>query len=740
MPVPRSRSRSGSPSVRGGTLLASLCIVTLCLLCSGCGPLHLGREPTVWGVPLEEMRARLHGGDHAFLRHVDGERVNSREALRLGREAPYCLALVFRSLGVPVMEARMLELGARHATGLWQERCTIELSRAALARGEAEEVLRILHRGRKGIRTEEGTVAAERMRLQALFELRRDEELLRALATVQQADLDAEMLLMRAVSAARSEFPEWEEEFRLLGWHYPSSPVHVRALAFLEEEQGRLGRFSPEEVALFRAKSAFSSKQLEEAWPLFVAVLSSLQAPAGSVVPEEALQACLVSRRYEEGIQLMRTAPLRAAGEGRARELEGRVHRVAGRYEEAARELEAAVALAQDAGSRQRALWYYLDSRMKSGERRLGSLFSSVGRWVVDVGFYADLVDEAIVALLERRDWQELRALRSFLAVAGATGTLARCDFVLSRALVAGLTSASEGEDPEGWLREALAADPHGYYAALSAALLDEPFRPLECGRTGQAEPAPEAGGDAGEGEMLGVLLRYGLTEQAYELAQAAAARLPRLELVSAARQLETAGRHLWSVRLMNALAARTQSCLRPEELLLQFPNLYINDIQRLARANDLEQCIVLAVVREESHFDAGIVSRSGAVGLMQLMPATAQETAAKVGLGTYDLRDPTANLELGLRHLADLQDRTLSVPKALCAYNAGLSRVRQWERAASDLPPELFAELIPFAETRAYLRKVLVSAVMYGALYELSGARETVALFYPRLLEGVLE
>jgi soluble lytic murein transglycosylase len=143
---------------------------------------------------------------------------------------------------------------------------------------------------------------------------------------------------------------------------------------------------------------------------------------------------------------------------------------------------------------------------------------------------------------------------------------------------------------------------------------------------------------------------------------------------------------------------------------------------------------VFFALVREESYFDPLIVSRSGAVGLTQLMSETSADSARWLRMEEYDVRDPYQNLILGGHHFSRLLARLEDIPKALMAYNAGLSRLRGWERSFAGLPADLLVEAVPFPETRNYVRKILVSAVYYGALYYQSPLEETVLLFFPGL------
>jgi len=113
--------------------------------------------------------------------------------------------------------------------------------------------------------------------------------------------------------------------------------------------------------------------------------------------------------------------------------------------------------------------------------------------------------------------------------------------------------------------------------------------------------------------------------------------------------------------------------------------------IDRVARRLHLDRALVHAVVHVESAYDPRAVSRKGAVGLMQLMPATARR------YGVRDRYDPRQNVSGGARYLRDLLYQFRNVVLALAAYNAGENAVR---RARNRVPP--------FTETRRYVRKVL--------------------------------
>ena len=111
--------------------------------------------------------------------------------------------------------------------------------------------------------------------------------------------------------------------------------------------------------------------------------------------------------------------------------------------------------------------------------------------------------------------------------------------------------------------------------------------------------------------------------------------------------------------------------------------------------------------------------SGADARGLMQLVPGTAAEVARRNGLpwnGGNSLYDPTVNIELGTRYLAQMAGRFNGAPwLASAAYNAGAGRVNQWLDARGTLPPDLFVATIPFKETREYVARVMY----YSAIYD---------------------
>ncbi|MFQ5894857.1 MAG: transglycosylase SLT domain-containing protein, partial [Nitrospinota bacterium] len=136
---------------------------------------------------------------------------------------------------------------------------------------------------------------------------------------------------------------------------------------------------------------------------------------------------------------------------------------------------------------------------------------------------------------------------------------------------------------------------------------------------------------------------------------------------------------------------------------------------------------LVNAVIMAESSFDPEVLSPAGAMGLMQLMPATGTRLARRYGVKLREVRDlfePSVNLDLGARHLAELIEYFGGdLVAALAAYNAGRSAARRWWRRRNRLPLDEFIVRIPYGETRRYLQRVLGYYREYRRIYRRPGS-----------------
>ncbi len=190
--------------------------------------------------------------------------------------------------------------------------------------------------------------------------------------------------------------------------------------------------------------------------------------------------------------------------------------------------------------------------------------------------------------------------------------------------------------------------------------------------------------------------------------------------MLDAADGLVRVGRANQAVRL-GYRAARDLGLNHPRVLRAVFPWPQRELVTAEAAAYGLDPYLVAGLIRQESWFLPTARSRAGAVGYMQLMPATAREVARRTGAEWSDafLTVADANLHVGCAHLAGLLRRYANdVPSALAAYNAGGTPVDRWRRRPGASDPAQFVELIGYPETQEYVRNVLRHRELYRWLY----------------------
>lgn len=154
------------------------------------------------------------------------------------------------------------------------------------------------------------------------------------------------------------------------------------------------------------------------------------------------------------------------------------------------------------------------------------------------------------------------------------------------------------------------------------------------------------------------------------------------------------------------------------DALKYRFPDAYRDPLVNYAKQNSLQSPWVFAVARQESMFIYDVKSPAGALGLLQVMPATAKLTAKKNGIAYANadsLLEPQKNLQIGSAYLRNMLDYFDNDPvSATAAYNAGPGRVKEWlsVRPTTD---DIWVETIPFKETRQYVQNVMGFSVLYA-------------------------
>jgi soluble lytic murein transglycosylase-like protein len=257
---------------------------------------------------------------------------------------------------------------------------------------------------------------------------------------------------------------------------------------------------------------------------------------------------------------------------------------------------------------------------------------------------------------------------------------------------------------------------------------------------------APIPGGDAGEQSWADTLLRQAGARRAVALAEIGETRLADLELrhlyfsdhrhlagplLALAHALDLPG-----TQLRIAEAVRAAGGMPPDLALYPVPPW------RPVGGFRVDRALLLAIARHESGFEPRAQNPSGASGLLQLMPRTADfANGGSLAGQRYRLLEPAFNLELGQRyieHLLDLPAVDGDLVRLIAAYNAGPGNTARWLRqVAHGDDPLLFMELIPTRQTRRYVRRVLADVLLYRVRLgqELPGLHDIAQGAWPRYL-----
>ncbi len=262
----------------------------------------------------------------------------------------------------------------------------------------------------------------------------------------------------------------------------------------------------------------------------------------------------------------------------------------------------------------------------------------------------------------------------------------------------------------------------NSYYGRLALARLGRPSVPPSIAASPALRPPVPP-----TQPQIALLLSLGLHDLALSEVQYARrvwGDSPGLVATSAIAQ-HRAGRLRLGINAMKRaypqyLAAGGES-LPAEVLRVLFPLDYWPLLEAGAAKHGLDKYVVAALAAQESTFDAAIRSSAGAIGLMQIMPATGRGFARRMGIrpfSTARLTEPAVNAAIGTQYLADLVAQFGGTAYALAAYNAGEHRVVRWKGERPGLPEDEWVDDIPFPETQNYVKRILGTAEDYRRLY----------------------
>jgi soluble lytic murein transglycosylase len=351
------------------------------------------------------------------------------------------------------------------------------------------------------------------------------------------------------------------------------------------------------------------------------------------------------------------------------------------------------------------------------GKQAAQKLQDNAAHYFAKVQKLSDLNDDLLIwqvrAALRQGQWRQV--LNATEAMSPETRKAPDWTYWRARALMATATTELARQEAQSLLRQI--ASVRGFYEQLA---LEE---------LGQAITVPERPSPLTPQEKAAALIHPGLQRALYALAIGLRAEGNRewnystnlhtpggmndRELLAAADL--ACQRQVWD-RCINT-SERTKELMDFEQ---RFPMPLRETVVRRAGEIRLDPAYVYGLIRQESRFIMDARSHVGASGLMQVMPATAKWTAKKMGMTGFtpdQITDREVNVTIGTAYLKlVLDDFEGSMPLATAAYNAGPGRSRNW-RKGPVLEAAIWAENIPFQETRDYVKKVLANTTNYAAI-----------------------
>ena len=297
-------------------------------------------------------------------------------------------------------------------------------------------------------------------------------------------------------------------------------------------------------------------------------------------------------------------------------------------------------------------------------------------------------------------------------------------------------------------------ASPMGYYALMAinrlailepAGLEDHMANMMQVTVAGPTVEPLDALRDPDFHEGL-ALLRIGLGAHAWDALRAVQRRLPNADGYKAqmSRVVAAAGHEALAEKIAKREIPHLEGFWPenvPELFRHVYPIKFRSSINRWAKARELDPALIMAVIREESHFNPSVESWANACGLMQMLIPTARDLSIAEGLGSQmscaRLLQPDLNIRLGTRFLLDLENRYGHHPGVvIAAYHAGYGNVARWLREFGDLPFDRWVEAIPFVQTREYIKRVLPAYWVYR--WRLNAHSEHIADRIPWIPDAV--
>lgn len=694
-------------------------------------------EPVQASPGPDTILSRLTVSDASFLDLLEPTEQLVEEIRREKVSGPYSLARAYEARGLPESARIIYRIEMENGVSPWSGRSAARLALLAareerwlLAEGYAQRGIELLPENHDlWYRHGEALYRAERYR--ELLELtdRMPDFTVPGKSgegeVVTLGELYAERLLWRAVASYHLD-EESVQRFQEAFVRVPAQDVHSRLYLFLFYRSDVLPRYPADirHILEFVYRSAVGEHR--EARRLFllidpdwIARMLVEEAETGTPGIAAVLQTLLQSvesgdREVERRLETVQEA---IAGD-RSREaaiVRSELLFVRGRYAEARGDREAALERIGEAIGHRRSdsprsdfVREWIQTAIRAAASLPDVLDALIG-WQATESDYALAVDRLLPVMIRERRWEDVVTVYLRLPPEAEES---RAQLAVVTAILARDGHIERPADADRRLAEASERSVVSYYGLLARRLTDERVV-LSDGQTVDTERA-----DEGSGEMkhAAALLAAGQPEAARRFAMALTLDPENAsEALQLALQLYDLGHVSAALDLARRAIVRGRLPVRERDIRVLYPQPYPVEIRAAAAEYGVRVPILYGLIREESHFNPRAQSPVGAVGLAQVMPATAEDLIRRLGWLTADLERVSDNVRMGayyLDYLAGLLPEKIILQ--LASYNAGPGRGRTWNTSFGDLSPELQIEAVPFIETRWYLRRIAVSSAWY--------------------------
>ncbi|MGP1438072.1 MAG: flagellar assembly lytic transglycosylase [Treponema sp.] len=403
-----------------------------------------------------------------------------------------------------------------------------------------------------------------------------------------------------------------------------------------------------------------------------------------------------------------------------------RLYEKAGNGQQAVKNYNIAVKKAPSPYDKDDSNWYKLSFELKNDfPAFMKNLELSFPKWDNHY-WYEDLVSRAIMKIITERKYTQLLQLYKVVSKSRLAEQKAKLQYLMARS---GVIANKYIEDNYN----AAYKNEHNlfYYTLLSAYQLNAPIKDVLYKKRIKREANPlYAPQDAMK--ILKAYLDYGLYSYVYKETLRIYPTIKIDEAFNISKELRLQSLLPDSINLMQFVASSEGSVITEEHLRAIYPRPFYQEVSKWAKEYEVPEYIFYALVRSESFFRPLVVSHAGAIGLSQLMPATAKDIARSLKLSSYDVRNPDTNVRFGSYYLSRMLKRFDGrLMPSMCSYNAGPIAVSRWLKNTKIKEEDLFVETIPYDETRNYGKKLLSTACIYGMLYYNKTTDEVIREIY---------